>query len=106
MSATRTPEAGGLEPAAGDLPGREGPPSPGYAATIELLSRWQPDLFADQVVPARCDLATTSGIGAAPDSKIARMLGQRCTWRLYGKPPAETRSPSGAAAPGEGRLAG
>ena len=33
-----------------------------HTATIELPSRWQPDLFADQVALARFDVATTPEI--------------------------------------------
>ena len=42
-----------------------------HTATIELPSRWQPDLFADQVALARFDVATTPEIESALD-KIGR----------------------------------
>lgn len=39
-----------------------------HTATIELPSRWQPELFADQVALARLDVAPTPEIESALDS--------------------------------------
>ena len=46
-----------------------------HTATIELPSRWQPDLFADQVALARFDVATTPEIESALDSQAPVFIG-------------------------------
>lgn len=46
-----------------------------HTATIELPSRWQPDLFADQEALARFDVATSPEIESALDSKAPVFIG-------------------------------